>query len=91
MLVRFLSFICSVLIFNIFSVVFTCSRDKIKSEFISRLLHSVVFGFAITIGILAPDMLPTSIHPLLISMFVTISIIIIGQLLLAFASKKIIK
>ncbi|MYM88445.1 hypothetical protein GTP91_14845 [Rugamonas sp. FT82W] len=91
MLIIFLSCICAVLIVDILSVSFSCPRNKIKSELIARLPNSVVFTFAITTGILAPDMMPVGNHPFIVRMLVMLSILIVGQLLLALASRKIFK
>lgn len=91
MLVTFLGCICGILIVDILSVSFSCPRNKIKSEFIARLPDSAFFGFAITMGILVSDMLEKYDYNNIAGILVALSIIVVGKMLLAFASKRIFK
>lgn len=91
MLVTFFGCLFGILIVDILSVSFNCPRSKIKSEFIARLPDSTIFGIAITMGIVVPDMAPAIAHSLIVRILVTLSVFAVGKLLLKFTFDKIFK
>ena len=88
LLIKLFTMACVAVIYDLVFVSFNSSHGSRKKDFIAKLPSSLVFGFALTVGIEVRDQMPSAGHPFLAAVGVTATISLIGELGLWFFFRK---
>jgi len=83
-----LSCLCGALVYESVFVLINYPKGKRKAAFASRLPEGLVFGVAISAGILVREQLGENQHPFVASILAMIVISTLGQILLSCVLKK---